>query len=114
MACSREVAGRQLAQDGFPAPCLSKGRPVIAPYVDNGNAVCYDVADAKLVYKEMVSELVSRGFTLRGLVEFDEDLDMVGFVLCGSDKSWKHPRSRFWRLYCGVGQLLARGGCAGD
>eukprot|EP00959_Pyramimonas_sp_CCMP1952_P018112 383541-Pyramimonas_sp.AAC.1 len=62
----------------------------------------------------MVSELVSRVFTLRGLVEFDEDLDAVGFVLCGSDKSWTHRRFRFWRLYCGVGQLLARGGCAGD
>ncbi|CAK0803468.1 unnamed protein product, partial [Prorocentrum cordatum] len=95
MACSREVAERQLARDGFPAPCLSKGRPVIAPYVDNGNVVRYDVADAKQVYKEMVSELVSRGFTLRDLVEFDEDLDMVGFVLSGSDKCWKHRRSRF-------------------
>ncbi|CAK0901720.1 unnamed protein product [Prorocentrum cordatum] len=114
MVCSREVAERQLARDGFPAPCLSKGRPVIAPYVDNGGVVCYDVADAKQVYKEMVGELVSRGFTLRDLVEFDEDLDMVGFVLSGSDKCWKRRRSRFWRLYGGVGQLLARGGCAGD
>eukprot|EP00959_Pyramimonas_sp_CCMP1952_P303414 6349597-Pyramimonas_sp.AAC.1 len=90
MACSREVAERQFARDGFPAPRLSKGRPVIAPYVDNGNAVCHDVADAKQVHKEMVSELVSRGFTLRDLVEFDEDLDTVGFVLSGSDKCWKH------------------------
>ncbi|CAK0839789.1 unnamed protein product [Prorocentrum cordatum] len=109
MACSREVAERQLARDGFPAPSLSKGRPVIAPYVGDGNVVCYGVADAKLAHKEVVSELVSRGFALRDLVEFDEDLDMVGCVLCGA-----HRRSRFWRLYCGVGQLLARGGCAGD
>ena len=41
-------AERQLIVDGRPAPRLGPGRPVLAPYVDNANALCWDDADAEL------------------------------------------------------------------
>ena len=39
-------ASSQLAIDGRAAPSLGPGLPIAAPYVDNGNGICWDRQDA--------------------------------------------------------------------
>ncbi|CAK0829145.1 unnamed protein product, partial [Prorocentrum cordatum] len=108
------AAKAQLLRDGQPAPRLAKGRPVAAPYVDNGNLLCFDREDAAVFYASMVAVLSERGFTLRDNVECDANLDMVGFELQGAKFVWRQRRSRFWRLWHALRQLELRGGCTGE
>ncbi|CAK0822447.1 unnamed protein product, partial [Prorocentrum cordatum] len=108
------AAKAQLLRDGQPAPRLAKGRPVAAPYVDNGNLLCFDREDAAAFYGSMVAVLSERGFTLRDNVECDANLDMVGFELQGAKFVWRQRRSRFWRLWHALRQLELRGGCTGE
>ncbi|CAK0838390.1 unnamed protein product [Prorocentrum cordatum] len=114
MRCDRGLAEAQLLRDGQPAPRLAKGRPVAAPYVDNGNLLCFDREDAAVFYGSMVAVLSERGFTLRDNVECDANLDMVGFELQGAKFVWRQRRSRFWRLWHALRQLELRGGCTGE
>ena len=36
---SHDEAAEQIVRDRAPAPLLHRGRPLLAPYVDNGNAI---------------------------------------------------------------------------
>ena len=39
---SHDEAAEQIVRDRAPAPLLRRGRPLLAPYVDNGNAIAWD------------------------------------------------------------------------
>ena len=93
-----ELARAKLLRDRQPCPRLQKGRCVLAPYVDNGNLLCYDEEDARGAYAEMCAVLEGRGFTLRDNVEFEPNLDTIGFEPCGTKRLWRHRRRRFWIL----------------
>ncbi|CAK0870751.1 unnamed protein product [Prorocentrum cordatum] len=83
MRCDSALAEAQLLRDGRPAPRLAKGKPVAAPYVDNGNLLCFDREDVSIFHESMATVLCESGFTLRGNVECDPNLDMVGFEFQG-------------------------------
>ena len=62
MGASEQEALDQLLTDGRLAPRPRPRRPVLAPYVDNANALCWSLEDANTFTRAMVYVFESFGF----------------------------------------------------
>ena len=85
---SHDEAAEQIVRDRAPAPLLRRGRPLLAPYVDNGNAIAWDKEESIRFHHCLVDVLTERRFVLKDLFEADPRLDMVGVVFDGPRRRW--------------------------
>ena len=75
---SRDDASTLLLRDRHPAPVIAPGRPILAPYVDNGNVLAWNSDDSQLAFDYLVEELGRKGFYLKDLVVRERLFDMIG------------------------------------
>jgi len=83
-ALDREAACRQLVRDKSPAPSLGVRLPLLCPYVDNGNAICWDEEESAEYHSVLLAVLAERHFVVKDLVVRARVFDLVGVVFHGS------------------------------
>lgn len=91
----REEASRQLVRDRAVPPVFGPRRPLLAPYVDNGNAIAWNAQESVEFHGILVGILEDLGFELKDLISGDAVFDMVGVVWDGHSRRWRHRRERF-------------------
>ena len=110
----RDEVVTHLMRDRCPGPVLRKGVVLLAPYVDNANAILFDFEDGQRFYDLMLNSLRRRGFILKELVPPTDTLDMVGVIFHGKSRQFRHRPVRFWKLYFGIHDLLSHKGATGE
>ena len=97
-ALSRAEAAEQVVRDRAPAPKLSAERPLLCPYVDNGNSLCWngDVSARFLTF--LLAELEGKGLILKDIVDHGRLFDMVGVVWDAAACRWWPKAKRLWTL----------------
>ncbi|CAK0822212.1 unnamed protein product [Prorocentrum cordatum] len=101
----------QLLQDKRPAPLLRPGRPVSAAYVDNfaGLGGCREGAVRGVRGFERAA--ADTGLKLHVPEVALTELESLGLVIHGSDKTLRHAPHRVWRFHVGAKELFRRGRC---
>ena len=99
--------GEGSALDKRPAPDLSGGRAVSAPYVDNANVLLgFDSTHVQEKLNDVVIELDKRRLRWHEKVDADGLFEMLGIEVHGRQGQVRHKPRRVWRLYCGIEFLL--------
>jgi len=114
MNISVEEASEFLVRDRCRSPVLKKGAVLLAPYVDNSNAILYDLADGAEFYRILMDVLTGLGFTLKDLVKPTQVFDMIGIIFHGSRLTFEHRGDRFWKLYFALAELESFGHIRGE
>ena len=78
-----EASARQIVRDKARAPILKKGAPLLLPYVDNGNAVAWNRAEAEAYYHCLTGERGVSGLVIKDPVPSAVNMKMVGLVFDG-------------------------------
>lgn len=78
-----EVENSQLLVDRRPPPELLPGRPVLAPYVDNGNLLCWSPSESHKVYQALAAEMRTRGLAFKGEFVGMREAECLGLHLDG-------------------------------
>jgi len=109
-----DVAAERLVVDGRPAPVLAPQRPVVFPYVDNGNALCWDQSDRQRFGAAF--QFVLRSWGLAYHVETDGAYawTIVGFVFDAGRRRLGARPDRAWRLRGAVLAFRRQGRATGD
>lgn len=71
----------RVLHDGRKAPVVRKTFPVLAPYVDNANLLCWDEEDARDSLRALHEELDRRGFLYRNEEVASRQADVLGLRL---------------------------------
>lgn len=93
-----DCAHEQIVRERAPAPRLKVDKPLLCPYVDNGNSLCWDVDGSESFYSHVVSCLQKRGFVFKDLVSCGRVFDMAGVVWETTPRRWWPKRKRHWAL----------------
>ena len=98
-------ADRELVVDGRGAPRFGPGRPVLAPYVDNANALCWDQSDFDIYLAVLSRLVVLHQLAFRVDRSGSKSWTTDSIVLDASRKLVYNKPSRAWRLYGAVASL---------
>ena len=96
--CDRDDAASLLLRDRAPAPTLERGRPLLAPYVDNGNVLAWSGDESQLAFDHLFAVLSERGFVLKDLVARERLFDMIGVTWVADIRLWVPRAERVARL----------------
>ena len=94
------------AQDKRPAPDLSRGRAVSAPYADKANVLGFDSIRVQEKLNDIVKELDKRRLRWHERVDADGLFETLGIEAHGRHGRVRHKPRRMWRLYRGIEFLL--------
>ena len=98
--------GEGSALDKRPAPDLSGGRAVSAPYVDNANVLGFDSTRVQEKLDGVVIELDKQRLRWHEKVDAGGLFEMPGVEVHGRHGRVRHKPRRVWRLYRGIEFLL--------
>ena len=110
---AEESAQQLLVLAGRPGPRVAPGRPALAPYVDNFNAVCWDPDDARQYLHSLTSVLDFWRLTYRVENDGGAVWATVGVTLDVSRRLVYAKPERMWRLRGATLDLRAQGRCSG-
>ena len=116
--CQEAVSGCAVAASGGdpalllrerqPAPKLTPGIPLHAVYVDNHTGLGHSANDARAAHEKFVAACESLGLGLHEEVPATRDLEALGVVFDGGDRTLRHRSLRVWRFRLATRALLAR------
>eukprot|EP00971_Amphidinium_carterae_P344159 6484374-Amphidinium_carterae.1 len=103
---SEEIANGQIVRERCPPPRLHQRHPLLCPYVDNANVLCYSRQEAEEFYRVMLTTLENKGFTLKDLVPPTPVMDLVGVRFDGHSRTIRNKPERVWRLIYAIREVL--------
>ena len=107
------IRREQLLGDRRPAPALRPGKPILAPYVDNGNFICWSPGEGADCFDAFAAELNARGLAFKDVVRGDRELICLGLHCDGPNRLIKNRPDRVWRQYYALHDLLRQRRCSG-
>lgn len=107
-----EVENTQLLVDRRPPPSLRPGRPILAPYVDNGNLICWSASESREVYQSLAAETRRRRLAFKDDFEGELEVQVLGLHLDGRRLLLRNRDVRVWRQYYAL-HALVRQSCSG-
>ena len=114
MGLSDSEARDRLVVDGRPIGKPEKSKPLLAPYVDNGNAICYDREDAEIFSGFFCRYLQKHGIRFHVECVAAGAWNAVGLTL-RLNLRWIHNKSaRMWHLRAATIEFRAQGRASGD
>jgi hypothetical protein len=103
-----EIRETQVLRDREPPPKLRSGRPILAPYVDDGNLIAWSVSEARDCYEQLLGVLHRRHFATKDLVNGERELTVIGLHFDARARIIRNKSSRAWALYDGLHQLARK------
>ena len=90
-------AERQMVVDGRPPPVLGVGKPLLAPYVDNCNCICWDEQDC-VQYLGLLESILQRyGLAYRVECSGASRFDTLGLTIDLQQQCIVNKASRLWK-----------------
>ena len=86
---------------------------MLAPYVDNANAVVWDEADAEQYSEALQDVLAAWGLAYRVECPCSAGWDTIGVTLLATSRLLLNKPLRAWRLRGAILTLLRQGSCTG-
>ena len=108
------AASKQLLLEGRPVPRVGPGKPILAPYVDNCNAIVWDSADATNYTKHLVDVLNEMRLAHRIETNGSRRWDTLGVVLDMERRLLLNKPNRLWRLRAALLALARQGRASGE